>query len=65
MFADPQNDPDYRAGLLQHTLESCVEDLHQLTDCGHGRWISVLHLVTLRAAIEGLIERLETYANAA
>lgn len=69
MFADPQNDVDYRVGHIQHTLNSCVGELLAAADRGDGHWIVLTGdngLITARLLIDGLLERLQRHnANAA
>lgn len=40
MFADPQNDPDYRVGELEHALLSTAENVRATADTPDAVWLN-------------------------
>ncbi len=61
---DPDNDPEFRVGMLQHTLDSVLDHLHGAVNRGEWRYVRLLKLRTARHDLDNLIARVELHADA-
>ncbi len=64
MCFDPDNDPEYRVGMLQHTLDAVIENLHdELNRAGAMRYLDFMRLARSHSDFNTLMGRIINYAD--
>ena len=51
-MSEDMDDPDIRAGKLHQLLEASVEEMYELVNEGHRRWLDEAHLILVQGKID-------------